>query len=139
MSAHKDQPPADTCGFSKAVALTPNYTTMAAADATICFTCGRIGFSSPEGRHATPTQRQTFFYFGTNVAGFAEHFAPFGMVVIRYASCPSRSGGVASLEIVSPHCLVNAGHDASTASLVSSIPQAWISPDSAQCVRGAPT
>jgi hypothetical protein len=50
----------------------------------ICFTKGRIGFLSPQGKRAAPTQGQAFIYFGDNVKGFAEAFNRFGFVVVPY-------------------------------------------------------
>lgn len=74
----------------EAVVLTHNYTdtgwfhALARSAAAVCFTRGRIAFVSPEGKKAAPTQGQAFFYFGSNVAGFAEAFAPFGLTVVRH-------------------------------------------------------
>jgi ParB family chromosome partitioning protein len=75
----------------QAIALTHNYTdtgwfhTLARSADAICFTRGRIGFLSPEGKRASPTQGQAFFYFGADVERFASHFAEFGMIVRRAA------------------------------------------------------
>ena len=75
---------------TEAIALTHNYTDTAwfhqaaSAASAICFTKGRIGFLSPEGKKAAPTQGQAFFYFGTNVAGFAERFSQHGFVVVPH-------------------------------------------------------
>lgn len=75
---------------SEAIALTHNYTdtawfhTMANACSAICFTRGRIGFLSPEGEKAAPTQGQAFFYFGDRAERFCTHFAPFGLSVKVY-------------------------------------------------------
>jgi phage N-6-adenine-methyltransferase len=74
---------------TEAIALTHNYTDTqwfhraAGACDAICFTRGRIGFLSPEGKRAAPTQGQAFFYFGGNPEKFAEVFARFGLVVSR--------------------------------------------------------
>lgn len=73
----------------QAIALTHNYTDTAwfhiAANActAICFTRGRIGFLSPSGERAAPTQGQAFFYFGRDVDVFAGVFMPMGFVVVR--------------------------------------------------------
>lgn len=73
--------------IDEAVVLTHNYTDtawfhMAASSASaICFTRGRIGFLSPEGKKAAPTQGQAFFYFGERPLGFADAFKQFGLVV----------------------------------------------------------
>jgi hypothetical protein len=76
---------------TEAVALTHNYTDttwfhmLAERAAAICFTRGRISFLRPDGTPAaTPTQGQTFFYFGPNVARFAEIFGEHGLVVRRF-------------------------------------------------------
>ena len=65
---------ADTKWFQKA----------AAHARVLCFTNGRIEFVSPRGDAASPTQGQTFFYFGPNPAAFARTFGRFGLVVERY-------------------------------------------------------
>lgn len=77
---------------SEAIALTHNYTDTqwfhraANSCAAICFTRGRIGFLSPEGKRAAPTQGQAFFYFGDKVNSFAETFRSIGFVVeVRHA------------------------------------------------------
>lgn len=70
-----------------AIMLTHNYTDtrwfhIAAKNAkAICFTRGRIGFLSPEGKRAAPTQGQAFFYYGDDPLTFAEVFSQFGLVV----------------------------------------------------------
>ena len=74
-----------------AIALTHNYTdtawfhTAASAASAICFTRGRIGFLSPTGQKAAPTQGQAFFYYGPNVKGFTAAFGRFGLVMVRHA------------------------------------------------------
>jgi phage N-6-adenine-methyltransferase len=71
----------------EAIVLTHNYTdtawfhTGAKSCKAICFTRGRIGFLSPEGKRAAPTQGQAFFYYGENPRAFAEHFASIGFIV----------------------------------------------------------
>lgn len=76
-----------SAGVTEAILLTHNYTDTrwfhVAADhaAAICFTRGRIGFLSPEGKKAAPTQGQAFFYFGPNHRAFADVFSRFGFVV----------------------------------------------------------
>lgn len=73
---------------TEAIALTHNYTDTAwfhlamSRASAVCFTKGRIGFLSPEGKRAAPTQGQAFIYFGDNVKGFADVFARFGFVVV---------------------------------------------------------
>lgn len=72
---------------TQAIALTHNYTDTAwfhlAANActAICLTRGRIGFVSPTGEKAAPTQGQAFFYFGDRPDVFAEKFAAVGLIV----------------------------------------------------------
>lgn len=72
----------------EAVVLTHNYTDTAwfhnAATncSAICFTRGRIGFVSPEGKKAAPTQGQAFFYFGERVEQFRDAFSKTGFVVV---------------------------------------------------------
>jgi len=72
---------------TEAVALTHNYTDTqwfhraALSCAAICFTRGRIGFLSPEGKRAAPTQGQAFFYYGSKVEQFIEAFCQIGFVV----------------------------------------------------------
>lgn len=81
------------CGrVSQAVMLTHNYTDTrwfhlsAERASAICFTRGRIGFLSPEGKRAAPTQGQAFFYYGDNVDRFADVFSKFGFVVEMISS-----------------------------------------------------
>lgn len=72
---------------TEAIALTHNYTDTqwfhraALSCAAICFTRGRIGFLSPEGKRAAPTQGQAFFYYGSKVEQFIESFCRIGFVV----------------------------------------------------------
>ena len=74
----------------EAIVLTHKYTdtawfhTIAGACDAICFTRGRIGFLSPSGKRAAPTQGQAFFYFGARPAIFAETFRAFGIVFVRH-------------------------------------------------------
>jgi phage N-6-adenine-methyltransferase len=72
---------------TEAILLTHNYTDtrwfhLAAKHATaILFTRGRIGFEDPAGNKAAPTQGQSFFYYGDNLAEFKNIFGEFGLVV----------------------------------------------------------
>lgn len=72
---------------TEAISLTHNYTDTvwfhraAKSCAAICFTRGRIGFLSPEGKKAAPTQGQAFFYYGSKVAEFVASFSRIGFVV----------------------------------------------------------
>lgn len=79
---------------TSAIMLTHNYTDTAwfheaagMCDA-ICFTRGRVKFYSAAGEVAAPTQGQAFFYFGDNVAAFAERFAGVGFVVAPLGVSP---------------------------------------------------
>jgi phage N-6-adenine-methyltransferase len=75
---------------SEAILLTHNYTDTKwfhAAQgqcAAICFTKGRIGFLSPEGQKAAPTQGQAIFYFGNDVHKFSKRFKSFGFVMVPH-------------------------------------------------------
>lgn len=75
--------------MSEGVVLTHNYTDTkwfhiaANAASAICFTRGRIGFLSPEGKKAAPTQGQAFFYFGSRREDFADSFCGFGFVMVK--------------------------------------------------------
>lgn len=78
------------CGnTTEAISLTHNYTdtawfhTLAARANAVCFTRGRISFLDPNGKKAAPTQGQAFCYFGQHVDRFAQHFGPFGIVMVR--------------------------------------------------------
>lgn len=73
------------------IMLTHNYTDTAwfheaagMADA-ICFTRGRVKFYDASGVIAAPTQGQAFFYFGDDVAAFAEAFGKVGFIALPYA------------------------------------------------------
>jgi len=69
------------------IVLTHNYTdtkwfhTICTVATAICFTRGRIGFVSPTGERAAPTQGQCFFYVGDDVASFDSVFNAYGLVV----------------------------------------------------------
>lgn len=73
--------------LTAAITLTHNYTDtgwfhrLANACRAICFTRGRIGFISPEGKKAAPTQGQTFFYFGDDAPSFCAEFQRIGFAV----------------------------------------------------------
>jgi phage N-6-adenine-methyltransferase len=73
---------------NQAIMLTHNYTDTAwfheAASAcnAICFTRGRVKFVDRNGEVAAPTQGQSLFYFGDDVARFREHFDNVGFVVL---------------------------------------------------------
>jgi hypothetical protein len=54
-----------------------------AADAStlICFTMGRVGFTTPTGEEVAPTQGQAFFYFGDDQNTFCNVFEKIGFIV----------------------------------------------------------
>jgi len=75
-------------GVDEAIVLTHNYTdtgwfhhaqTKASA---ICFTRGRISFIDKNGKKASPTQGQAFFYYGHNPKKFIKVFSEFGFIVV---------------------------------------------------------
>jgi ParB family chromosome partitioning protein len=72
---------------TECIVLTHNYTdtawfhTLGSAASAICFPRGRIGFLSPDGRRAAPTQGQAFFYFGSQADRFADVFSQHGLIV----------------------------------------------------------
>lgn len=76
---------------TEAILLTHNYTdtawfhTAQECCAAICFTRGRIGFLSPSGEQAAPTQGQAFFYYGQNRSRFVERFQSVGFVMVPHA------------------------------------------------------
>lgn len=75
--------------MTEGVVLTHNYTDTswfhigAKVASAICFTRGRIGFLSPDGKKAAPTQGQAFFYFGDRFEEFADVFCQFGFVLVK--------------------------------------------------------
>lgn len=72
---------------TQAVVLTHNYTdtawfhALASVCDAMCFTRGRIGFLSPTGERAAPTQGQTFFYAGASISRFADAFSHYGLIM----------------------------------------------------------
>jgi phage N-6-adenine-methyltransferase len=75
--------------MEEGIVLTHNYTDTtwfhigARFAEAICFTRGRIGFLSPDGKKAAPTQGQAFFYFGKRREDFADAFCKFGFVLVK--------------------------------------------------------
>jgi len=74
--------------INQAVVLTNNNTDtswfhlgVAIASAT-CFTKGRINFDKRDGTTSSPTNGQSFFYFGDNVDGFKKEFSKHGFVMV---------------------------------------------------------
>ena len=53
---------------------------LAKASACLCLIRGRIRFVSVDGEKGTPTQGQTFFYFGEAIDSFAEVFGGIGLI-----------------------------------------------------------
>lgn len=76
----------DSGNIEAAVVLTHNYTDtawwhrLANACTAVCFTRGRIAFVNPEGKKASPTQGQCFFYYGPEPKAFEEIFSAYGFV-----------------------------------------------------------
>lgn len=74
---------------AEAIVLTHNYTdtawhqSMSLACSAICLPKGRIRFESPTGEKASPTQGQTFFYFGNNIDAFRREFSEIGIVWVH--------------------------------------------------------
>jgi phage N-6-adenine-methyltransferase len=73
-----------------AIMLTHNYTDtewfheLAGCAHAICFTRGRVKFYCGD-EVAAPTQGQAFFYFGREVAVFAETFGAIGVVIVPWS------------------------------------------------------
>ena len=74
---------------SQAIVLTNNNTdtswfhAAAEVSAAVCFTRGRINFIKPDDSRSSPTNGQSFFYFGSNLAGFTTEFAKYGLVMVK--------------------------------------------------------
>jgi phage N-6-adenine-methyltransferase len=49
--------------------------------AYVCFTRGRIGFNTPDGKVTCPTNGQSFFYFGKRAKAFSKVFSQFGAIL----------------------------------------------------------
>lgn len=47
----------------------------------ICFTAGRINFLKRDGSKSSPTNGQSFFYFGSDTAAFVAEFSQYGLVM----------------------------------------------------------
>jgi ParB family chromosome partitioning protein len=56
------------------------FHTLATASAALCFLRGRIRFVRLDGEKSTPTQGQTFFYFGQETDRFANVFGDAGFI-----------------------------------------------------------
>jgi len=75
--------------ISEAIVLTNNNTDtswfhIAAKESTaICFTEGRINFDKSDGSQSSPTNGQSFFYFGDNKNLFTSEFSNHGLVMVK--------------------------------------------------------
>ena len=49
----------------------------------ICFTAGRINFLKRDGSTSSPTNGQSFFYFGKNPEVFNKEFSQYGLVMVK--------------------------------------------------------
>jgi phage N-6-adenine-methyltransferase len=71
----------------QAVLLTNNNTDTnffhdaAKSAAAVCFTKGRINFLKADGSTSSPTNGQTFFYFGENKREFIKEFSQYGLIM----------------------------------------------------------
>lgn len=92
----------DKGNIESAIVLTHNYTdtkwfgVLATSCSALCFTVGRIAFESPIGEKASPTQGQTFFYYGTKYHSFVETFGHIGHVFSNAVASPFNSKLLAS-------------------------------------------
>ena len=74
---------------TSAVLLTNNNTDTAwwheamQSAAAVCFTAGRVNFYKPDGGKSSPTNGQTFFYFGRDMDAFKREFARHGLIMVR--------------------------------------------------------
>lgn len=70
---------------SQAILLTNNNTdtkwwqSAATVASVVCFTAGRISFYNPAGESSSPTNGQTFMYFGRRVVAFCKQFDDIGI------------------------------------------------------------
>ncbi len=53
----------------------------AANASLICLPRGRLHFTTPDGKETSPTNGQTFFYYGTKPATFKAAFSELGLIV----------------------------------------------------------
>jgi len=73
--------------FNQAIVLTNNsadtawFVELASRCAFMCFTSGRIKFHNKEGEQSSPTNGQTFFYFGNNTKSFVDEFTQYGLIM----------------------------------------------------------
>lgn len=79
-----------TGDVEQAIVLTHNFTdtawfhALAADAAAVCFTKGRIRFYTVDGVGNSPTSGHVFFYFGKDIAVFAEEFASIGLICVPH-------------------------------------------------------
>ena len=75
--------------ITQAIILTNNNTDTswfhqgAASSSAICFTAGRINFLKRDGSTSSPTNGQSFFYFGNNTDAFKAEFSQHGLVMVK--------------------------------------------------------
>lgn len=75
--------------ITQAIILTNNNTDTswfhigAKCASAICFTAGRINFLKRDGSTSSPTNGQSFFYFGENVEAFRDEFSKHGLVMVK--------------------------------------------------------
>jgi len=74
---------------TQAIVLTNNNTDTswfhigAKAASAVCFTSGRINFLKRDGTKSSPTNGQSFFYFGNQVEAFRDEFSKHGLVMVK--------------------------------------------------------
>ena len=51
--------------------------------AAVCFTSGRINFLKRDGSKSSPTNGQSFIYFGENINSFKDVFSKHGLVMVK--------------------------------------------------------
>lgn len=75
--------------ITEAIVLTNNNTdtswfhNAAKTASAICFTAGRINFLKRDGSTSSPTNGQSFFYFGKNLNKFIEEFSKHGLCMVK--------------------------------------------------------
>jgi hypothetical protein len=75
--------------ITDAIVLTNNNTdtswfhSAAKSSNAICFTSGRINFLKRDGSTSSPTNGQSFFYFGSDSELFKKEFSQYGLVMVK--------------------------------------------------------
>ena len=75
--------------IKEAIVLTNNNTdtswfhNAAKTASAICFTAGRINFLKRDGSKSSPTNGQSFFYFGNNFNKFIDEFSQHGLCMVK--------------------------------------------------------